>query len=203
MAERTEAAASRIASRAVLARSAPEGDSSHPGTAELDALIDSGAFHRLGKESPASVGPIAAEYECLELTNAPVSWTQRFSSTERGARLARHLLVLELDGWGFPYKGTVSDRVALVAAELVSNAVRHGRVPGRDFELRVTELEHTFRVEVSDSRGEKKPSVRAAGDEEGGFGMCLVGALTTDWGVSERSPGKVVWAEIPKSGDHA
>ncbi|MFC7817311.1 ATP-binding protein [Streptomyces sp. NPDC057367] len=103
-----------------------------------------------------------------------------------------------MESWGFPYKGTVSDRVALVVAELVSNAVRHGRLSGRDFELRATELEHVIRVEVSDTRGEKRPSVRTETGGEGGYGMCLVGALASAWGVSDRSVGKTVWAEISK-----
>ncbi|MFB6554880.1 ATP-binding protein [Streptomyces sp. NPDC056405] len=132
------------------------------------------------------------------MTTIAITWNQRFSSTVRGARLARHLLLIQLESWRFPYKGAVSDRVALVVAELVSNAVRHGRLPGRDFELRVTELERVIRVEVSDARRERRPSVRTETGGEGGYGMCLVGALTSAWGVSDRTIGKTVWAEISK-----
>ncbi|MFD8147572.1 ATP-binding protein [Streptomyces sp. NPDC059708] len=156
--------------------------------AELGALADEGAFNRLDKAAPTEAGP-----------PAPV-WVQRFSSTERGARLARHLLLRHLESRGLPHGGAVSDRVGLVVAELAANAVRHGRLPGRDFEVRVTELDQAFRVEVSDARSETKPVVRTVGGEAGGFGLRLVDALSAAWGVSERSPGKTVWAEILKSG---
>jgi anti-sigma regulatory factor (Ser/Thr protein kinase) len=109
--------------------------------------------------------------------------------------------LLQLETWGFPHKGSASDRVALVVAELVSNAVRHGRVPGRDFELRATELEHVIRVDVSDARGEKRPTVETVSGGENGYGMRVVDALTVAWGVSDRGMGKTVWAEIPKGGE--
>lgn len=60
---------------------------------------------------------------------------QRFSSTPRGARLARRLVVHQLDVWGVPYGSEASDTAAQLVAELTANAVTHGRVPGRDFEI--------------------------------------------------------------------
>ncbi|MER5934657.1 ATP-binding protein [Streptomyces sp. NPDC002054] len=129
---------------------------------------------------------------------APPVWRQRFSSTRRGARLARHLALLELVDWGFPLGGDESERVAQVVAELVSNAVCHGCVPGRDFELRITELEHVLRVEVADARAEAQPTVQPEHLGDHGYGMRIVVALSVAWGVSARSIGKVVWAEIAK-----
>lgn len=64
-------------------------------------------------------------------------FTQRLSATRRGARLARRLAVHRLDDWGIPYGSELSDSAALIVAELAANAVTHGRVPGRDFELRL------------------------------------------------------------------
>lgn len=43
-----------------------------------------------------------------------------------------------LDDWGIPYGTDPSDGAAAIVAELAANAVTHGRVPGRDFELRLT-----------------------------------------------------------------
>ena len=49
-------------------------------------------------------------------------FTQRFSSTPLGARLARRLALYRLHGWGFPYGSAVSDAAALIVAELGANA---------------------------------------------------------------------------------
>ncbi|MFJ5709538.1 ATP-binding protein [Streptomyces sp. NPDC093105] len=69
------------------------------------------------------------------------NFAMRFTSTPRGARLARRLVAVRLDEWGVPYGSEAHQAVVLVAAELATNAVRHGHVPGRDFHLslRVTE----------------------------------------------------------------
>ncbi|GAA2885305.1 ATP-binding protein [Streptomyces mexicanus] len=127
-------------------------------------------------------------------------FAQRFSATRRGARLARRLAAHRLDLWGVPYGSTASDTVVLVVAELAANAVLHGRVPGRDFELRLR-LDHArgaVRVEVADTHpGRPEPAhQRAAAEAEGGRGLLLVEALAARWGVAERTgPGKTVWAE--------
>lgn len=77
-------------------------------------------------------------------------FTQRFSSTPLGARLARLLTLHQLHGWGIPHGTRPSDTAALIVAELAANAATHGRDPGRDFELRLTLTEAVLRVEVSD-----------------------------------------------------
>lgn len=128
-------------------------------------------------------------------------FVQRFSATRRGARLARRLAVHRLDVWGVPYGSPASDTVALVVAELASNAVLHGRVPGRDFELRLRcdRAAGVVRVEVADTHP-AQPVPRRQGpdpaDAEGGRGLLLVAAVAEQWGVDgRRGPGKVVWAE--------
>ncbi|WP_416237774.1 ATP-binding protein [Streptomyces sp. NEAU-W12] len=79
-------------------------------------------------------------------------FTRRFSSTPRGARLARHLAVRQLHAWGVPYGTDVSDAVVSTVGEFAANAVTHGRVPGRDFELALTRLADRGLVEVTDTR---------------------------------------------------
>ncbi|WP_318215025.1 ATP-binding protein [Streptomyces sp. SCL15-6] len=128
-------------------------------------------------------------------------FTQRFSSTPRGARLARHLAVHRLDAWGVPYGSAVSDTAALLVAELAANAVTHGRVPGRDIEVLLRLDAYTLRIEVSDSRGERRPPAPggavAESEAEGGRGLLLVDALADRWGVFDRVPvGKTVRAEL-------
>jgi hypothetical protein len=79
----------------------------------------------------------------------------------------------------------------------LANAVLHGLVPGRDFELRLVVLAGTLRVEASDARGELGPELRPFHPgAESGFGLHLVGALATSWGVKDRAVGKTVWAEL-------
>lgn len=121
----------------------------------------------------------------------------RFSSTHRGARLARLLVTEQLNAWGIPYGSELSESVALVVAELATNAVTHGRVPGRDFEVRLSRG-GVLRIEVSDARGERLPRIAApSGEEESGRGLRLVAALASAWGTVPRPPsGKTVWAEL-------
>ncbi|MFC5912531.1 ATP-binding protein [Streptomyces pulveraceus] len=132
-----------------------------------------------------------------EITLAGNEFVQRFSATRRGARLARRLAVYQLDTWGVPYGSGLSDDVAVIVSELAANAVLHGVVPGRDFELRLSALAGTLRIEVSDARGERGPEVRPFHPgTDSGFGLHLVGALATTWGVKDRIVGKTVWAEL-------
>ncbi|GGV89522.1 ATP-binding protein [Streptomyces gelaticus] len=132
-----------------------------------------------------------------EITLAGSEFVQRFSATRRGARLARRLALHQLDAWGVPYGSGFSDDVAVVVSELAANAVLHGMVPGRDFELRLIALADTLRIEVSDARTEREPEIRASRPgAESGFGLRLVGALATSWGVKGRDVGKTVWAEL-------
>ncbi|MFG2897949.1 ATP-binding protein [Streptomyces zaomyceticus] len=126
-------------------------------------------------------------------------FTQRFSSTPRGARLARRLALHQLDRWRVPYGSETSDAVALLVAELAANAVTHGRVPGRDFELTLSYTPGVrLMIDVSDTRGERRPAATASGPlDEGGRGLLLVEALASRWSVLDRVPvGKTVRAEI-------
>jgi anti-sigma regulatory factor (Ser/Thr protein kinase) len=128
-------------------------------------------------------------------------FTERFAATRRGAGLARKFTVRRLDDWGIGRGTPLSDAVALIVAELAANAALHGRVPGRDFELRLRYACETalVRIEVSDThprRPDPTCVVQADADAEGGRGLHLVEALATRWGVDDRSgPGKTVWAE--------
>lgn len=133
-------------------------------------------------------------------TTSPAALVQRLSATPRGARLARRLTGTTLATWGYPLDGDFSQSAQLVVAELAANAVTHGRVPGRDFELRLRLLpaEDTLRIEVSDARGDRAlrfPDGRP--EDERGRGLVIVRALARLWGVSERDVGKTVWAELP------
>ncbi|MEU4258405.1 ATP-binding protein [Streptomyces fradiae] len=128
-------------------------------------------------------------------------FTMRFTSTPRGARLARRLVSHRLDDWGHPYSSPINETLTLITAELTANAVRHGRVPGRDFRVQLTLTEGIFHIEVTDTRTEKRPPASPLATDplsESGRGLLLVTALADDWGVSPRqaAPGKTVWAKL-------
>ncbi|WP_037672187.1 ATP-binding protein [Streptomyces griseus] len=134
-------------------------------------------------------------------------FTQRLSATPRGARLARYLVLNQLHSWGIPHGTETSDALGLIVAELAANAVTHGRVPGRDFELRLSLVPGSVRVEVTDTRTGPLPpapgTVRPPQPlDETGHGLVLVDALADRWEVLDREPppGKTVRAEIDLRG---
>lgn len=107
----------------------------------------------------------------------------------------------QLAEWGRPYDSAASDAVAQIVAELAVNAVQHGRVPGRDFRLRLSlGAGGLLRVEVTDARTDRLPPgpTRAADYlAETGRGLVIVRALADRWGVDLRPvPCKTVWAEL-------
>ncbi|MBG7701839.1 ATP-binding protein [Streptomyces sp. MC1] len=139
----------------------------------------------------------------VEISTPTTELVQRLSSTPRGARLARRLTGTALATWGYPHDGDLSHTAQLIVAELAANAVTHGRVPGRDFELRLALLpaEDTLRIEVSDARGDRALRfLDGRLEDENGRGLVVVQVLAKLWGVSERDVGKTVWVELALSG---
>ncbi|MEU6485023.1 ATP-binding protein [Streptomyces sp. NPDC046887] len=134
-----------------------------------------------------------------ESVSAGWQFTVLLSPTPRGARLARLLTVAQL-----AYQGLPSETAAQVVAELASNAMVHGRVPGRDFrlELAVDDGGKRLRVAVSDTRNDRLPPdpgtpVVPPEDSESGRGLLIVEALADRWGVTVGPvPRKTVWAEL-------
>jgi hypothetical protein len=126
------------------------------------------------------------------------TFTQLFSCTPRGARRAWQLGTSRMDVWGYERGGEANENVTLVVAELAANAVRHGRVRGRGFRVRLVLREDVLRVEVSDARVDRLPVPSVAPDEDG-RGLLMVAALSETWGVDLRQGAtyKTVWAEVP------
>ncbi|MGW7355891.1 ATP-binding protein [Streptomyces sp. NPDC054802] len=117
----------------------------------------------------------------------------RFTSTPRGARLARRMAEHLLDAWGFTYDSEPHDTLTLIVAELCANAAQLGRVPCRDFHLRLsltpagTDADATVRVEVTDTRTEKLPALTpptGPDPEDSGRGLLLVSHLSDTWATS-------------------
>ncbi|MFI5819928.1 ATP-binding protein [Streptomyces rishiriensis] len=148
--------------------------------------------------------PISASQPMRLSADLGRTFEMRFTSTPRGARLARRLAAHRLDTWGIPYGAGPHEGIVLVLGELTANAVRHGHLPSRDFHLllHVSASAHTVRIEVTDARTERTPpdpgTLAAPGEEDtSGRGLLLVAALATRWGWHLRpdGPGKTVWAE--------
>ncbi|MFG3404940.1 ATP-binding protein [Streptomyces sp. NPDC048142] len=134
-------------------------------------------------------------------------FNRQFDADPRGARLARRVGLHKLHTWGIPYLSDASESAALIIGELTANAATHGRVPGRDFALRLSylpgdpETPGLLRIEVSDARGERRPpgpgEVTAPEDgSDSGRGLLIVDALADRWTVLDRNPGKTVRAEL-------
>jgi serine/threonine-protein kinase RsbW len=128
-----------------------------------------------------------------------VEW--RFPRHPRSVSRARATLREQLDGWGVG--GGVADTAVLLLSELVTNAVRHARVPqGREIGALFALCGDVLRVEVADA-SDVVPAPRTPDeDSAGGRGLVLVAAMADDWGVSLREGvGKVVWAVLKLSPD--
>jgi hypothetical protein len=110
----------------------------------------------------------------------------RLPCDDTGAAAAREFVRETLPG----QEGWREDAV-LVVSELVTNALLHGT--GTPI-LRLTGTAEAVRIEVSD-RSPVLPAVRESGPD-GGWGLPLVGRLTTGWGAFHLDGGKVVWCEM-------
>jgi anti-sigma regulatory factor (Ser/Thr protein kinase) len=97
--------------------------------------------------------------------------------------------------------GGRGSRVALVASELVTNAVLHARTTV-GFSIAVADDRHSAVVEVHDELPPGPHRLRP-GRQDGsawsirGRGLALVSQLSTKWGVRPEGDGKTVWALVP------
>ncbi|AXG79871.1 ATP-binding protein [Streptomyces paludis] len=108
--------------------------------------------------------------------------------------LARHRAARLITEWGRP---ELAWATGLVVSELGTNALLHGCLRDRLFQVAILLRPALFRIEVSDPRGERLPTLRAADDGECfGRGLPLVVQITDRWGTESRTVGKTVYAEI-------
>jgi serine/threonine-protein kinase RsbW len=117
----------------------------------------------------------------------------RVPLTPAAASAVRHAIADSL-------AGHVADRLLadaqLVLSELVTNSVRHAGLNG-DAAVRVVALldNGVLRLEVEDMGTTGAVEVREPSLGGGGFGLNLVGALSSSWGV-ERDGRTRVWVEL-------
>jgi anti-sigma regulatory factor (Ser/Thr protein kinase) len=89
----------------------------------------------------------------------------------------------------------------VIVSEIVNNSVLHGQV-GEDgwVEIDTSFNDNCLRVEVRDTGIQGKPVQRDPDyGQGGGFGLFLVDALSTSWGV-EHGPSLRVWFELGLDG---
>ncbi|WP_285731595.1 ATP-binding protein [Nocardiopsis sp. ATB16-24] len=126
--------------------------------------------------------------------------TWSFVPRPRAVGAAREISEALLGEWGMQY---LSNDVAVVVSELVTNAVRHGApllLPEREeggIQLSLMRSGNEFICAVRDG-GERLPRRREADlGLEGGRGLALVSAFAREWGVIPTPPGgKFVWAQF-------
>ncbi|MFE3739986.1 ATP-binding protein [Streptomyces sp. NPDC059134] len=126
----------------------------------------------------------------------PVLYEDRLNYTPvaGSVSLARHRTSRLIAQWGHP---ELVWATGLVVSELGTNALLHGCLRDRFFQVAVVLRSTVFRIEVSDPRGERLPVLRAAGEGECfGRGLALVVQVTDRWGTEPRVVGKTVYAEI-------
>ncbi|MEU4964846.1 ATP-binding protein [Streptomyces smyrnaeus] len=119
-------------------------------------------------------------------------YSQTFPCVPESAGLARDLVTTALRAW---HLETQLNEAALVATELVANAVQHGS--GHYLVFSVERPAHSrVRIHVTDQSC-IQPTLRSPDEEETkGRGLLLVSVLSVGWGTDVHTSGKTVWAEL-------
>ncbi|WP_405905842.1 MULTISPECIES: SpoIIE family protein phosphatase [unclassified Streptomyces] len=115
-------------------------------------------------------------------------WRLALEPIEAGR--ARAVVSEQLHEWGLT---ALADPAALMAGELVTNAVRHAR--SRHIGLRLVRGE-TLLCEVDDDDHTLPTLLSAGPEDEFGRGLRVVSRLAREWGTSRTSAGKTVWFEL-------
>jgi anti-sigma regulatory factor (Ser/Thr protein kinase) len=82
--------------------------------------------------------------------------------------------------------------IALIVSELVTNAIRHAQPP---FVVNLSCKDGVVHGDVLDASS-LEPHLTDHADEHGGFGLRIVGRLSTRWGCTLEDVGKRVWFEL-------
>lgn len=150
------------------------------------------AVERLGLGHYVQTCPdVAAALTALRRRPPPPSRRQRIEA-DRDAPATARLAVREF--CAEHNLGGDADAAALVASELVTNAVVHART-AMEFTLRY--MPPLLHIAVCDGSADA-PRISSFVDEnsESGRGLLLVDALATAWGSFVPDNGKVVWATV-------
>ncbi|MEU6007740.1 ATP-binding protein [Streptomyces sp. NPDC047453] len=121
----------------------------------------------------------------------------RFARDARSVGRARVLLREQATSWKLPDE--VTETAVLLLSELMTNAYRHAKAPGREIRARcVLSEEGRLRISVTDANDTLPTAREASPEDESGRGLTLVETLANDWGAEHRQTGigKTVWFEL-------
>ena len=175
---------------------------------DIDARIDEVAARLQGNEGPVeSISSMLVERLCpagsdddiaVLVAHVPLHsprW-DRFETAlpfdETAAAIARNAMANILGSWSVA-SGVVAN-VVLIASELVTNAVNHGRPP---ISLRVSRTTSELLLEVIDAAGHVPRVLRPGPADDHGRGLHLVSTLAQKWGTRGTEHGKAVWCTFP------
>ena len=117
------------------------------------------------------------------------TYRREFAADPVQVRAARRHAMDIVRAWGLD-----CEEVGLVADELATNAVLHGRSP---FTLIVKRDETRVVIEVVDENPRLPTTVKSPPALAlSGRGLVIVDRLSSKWGVVPLAPGKIVWAEL-------
>lgn len=122
--------------------------------------------------------------------------TATFRSRKDSIHSAREHVRAVLIEWKL---GLLIDDALLITSELTTNALVHAAGTGDNFTLTLRRRHGILVIEVADSYQWAMPELRKPDDplDPTGRGLILVDALSANWGVRPRDPGKTVWAHLP------
>jgi anti-sigma regulatory factor (Ser/Thr protein kinase) len=109
---------------------------------------------------------------------------------ERDVADARKYVLQQCRSFGF----SVCDDAALLASEVVTNALRHA--PSGLISVRAERDGQQLVVQVLDASPEEPIVLDEDLWDERGRGMALVDAIADEWGVVPHPSGKVVWFRL-------
>ena len=115
----------------------------------------------------------------------------RLQAEPLSARRARRFVEQTLLAWNCSH---LSDIVALLTSELVTNAVLHAGSPAQ---LTLRTDGTVLRISVADSSTQHPVVRQGLEDSTHGRGLVLLDAMATSWSVVGTDAGKVVWFEVP------
>ena len=125
--------------------------------------------------------------------------TMHIRAEAASAAEVRTSLTADLTDQGLPAE--VTSDAALVATELITNAIRHGRpLPSDEFAVHWSTDGDDVLIRVTDGGGSSQPTLMNSGPEDtNGRGLAIVDSLASSWGVDVDTDRVTVWANVPGS----
>lgn len=114
------------------------------------------------------------------------------------AATVRHNLDYDLRQHGVGAE--IAADAAVLASELVANAIRHARpLPSGHLQVEWEVTDRDVTIAVTDGGSDEQPHLNTAGPQDtSGRGLTIVAALASDWGTRSVAGRNTVWARIER-----